>query len=436
MKIHKINLFVYGVLLFLFLLIISPVFCTAAVYSVRWDIELENSPRGFSVDVDDNLHFSYWNSDGTKYYFSKISKEGLEFFDKALIPQPSFNTYLIDDFGKYFFVSIEKKINTWSGYLGKEFTISHYSADLIYISTFNVNLSSCFEGEFLGNLKYVDSDCIYFAILEYQGEYDELSTELDCIQLAKFSTTGEKLWNRTIALNPDSAIFSFCKNSYGNVYVENEGVLYYIDDENGTDIWQQTIVIDDPTISLISLESKYLMAFKENALLVVITSGLKLFMKLCKVDGNFDWELKLETETNNQVFNGRSIVIEDDFLGITTLEEDLVYDEGEKTNEKTNIFHFHLLNSAKEVLYEERIEITDEVVASSDILRGIIILPTSEGHFYRYEFMRDRENDIIKNTIQYCIPKTNFIPGYTFIISLSSISILVLLVINRRKISK
>ena len=123
MRIHKKNLFASGVICLLFLLVISPEFCKAAAYSVQWEIELEtNSPRSFSVDVDDNLHFSYWNSDESENYFSKVSKEGLELFDKTPNPQPSFNTYLIDDFGKYFFVSIEEMINTWSGLLGKEFT--------------------------------------------------------------------------------------------------------------------------------------------------------------------------------------------------------------------------------------------------------------------------------------------------------------------------
>ncbi len=423
MRIHKKNLFASGVLVLLFLLVISPVFCTAASYSVRWEIELEKfSLNGLSVDVDDNLYLSYLNSDEIEIYFSKVSKEGTEIFDKTLNPEPSNYRYRMDDFGKYYFIDTEEET----------FTISQYSNELIFISTYNINLSSYFEGEFFGDLYYVDSDCIYFAILEYQGEYDSLNTELDRIQLAKFSTTGEKLWNRTIALNPDGTIFGFCKNSYGNIYVENEGVLYYLDDENGEEIWQKMIRIDDPTISLISLESKYLIAFKENVLLVVITYCSKLFMKLCKVDGNFDWELTIEAETPNRGLDGYSIAIENGFLGFTTLEDDFVSDTGEKTS----IINLHLLNSAKEVLYEERIEFTDEVAVSSDILRYIKILPTSEGHFYRYELMRDRENDKVENTIQYCIPRTNFITGYTLIISISSISILVLLVAYRRKISK
>ncbi|MCG3224995.1 MAG: hypothetical protein H7647_11050, partial [Candidatus Heimdallarchaeota archaeon] len=209
-------------------------------------------------------------------------------------------------------------------------------------------------------------------------------------------------------------------------------VLYYLDDENGTYIWQNTIVIDDPTISLNSVESKHLIAFKENTLLVVMTIGLRLFMKFCKVDGTFDWELKLETEETYLVFTGITIAIEDDFLGITSLVEDFDSDEGEKSS----IFHLHLLNSAKEVLYEERIEITDESDTGWDVLRRIKIFPTSEGHFYRYDLTRDSVNDIVESTIQYCIPRTNFITGYTLLISLSSISILVLLVVYRRKTSK
>jgi hypothetical protein len=431
MRIHKKNLFASGVLVLLFLLVISPVFCTAASYSVRWEIEMEtNSPRGFSVDVDDNLHFSYWNSDETENYFSKVSKEGIELFDKIISPKPNYITYLIDDFGEYYFIDIDEPINPWFSIMGKEFTISKYSNELVYYSTIRVNLSSYFEGNSTGHLYYIDSECIYFAIWEYQTDY----YDLDSIQLAKYNTVGEKLWNRTLDLNPTynpyRPVFGFCKNSYGNIYVENDGVLYYLDDEDGTDIWQHTIVIDEPTIQID--EPPYLIAFKENVLIVYLTLGQRVFLKFCYVDGNFDWELVIEPETNNRVFTSGSIAIEGDFLGITTLEEEFVYDEGEKTS----IIHLHLLNSAKEVLYEERIEFTDEVAVSSDILRYIKILPTSEGHFYRYELMRDRENDKVENTIQYCIPRTNFITGYTLIISISSISILVLLIAYRRKISK
>ncbi|MCG3225091.1 MAG: hypothetical protein H7647_11530, partial [Candidatus Heimdallarchaeota archaeon] len=126
--------------------------------------------------------------------------------------------------------------------------------------------------------------------------------------------------------------------------------------------------------------------------------------------------------------------INDEYLGISVVE---VYYDSDK-QEKTNIFYLKMLSITKEILYEEeitmKIDEADNIVVDND--RCIKILPTSEGHFYLNEFVRDRANDIVENTIKYCIPKTNFIPGYTFIITLSSISIFVLAIIIRRRTSK
>ena len=421
MRTNKKNLFASGVLILFFLVIISPMFCNAAAYSVRWDMELgENSLRNLSVDIDDNLYYSFRDYDEGTTYFSKVSKEGWELYNKTLNSEPNFYSYRIDDYGNHFFVFIDEIIIPEHAVLGREFTILKYTNDLILNSTIKVNLSSYFEGEFLGNLYYVDSDCIYFAIWEYQTEY----TDLDSIQLAKFSTAGERLWNRTIAYNPKRTIFGFCKNSYGNIYVENEDVLFYIDDENGEEIWQKVNLMDDP----------YLMAFKEHVLMVDFTPDGRLVLKLCDVSESIAWELFIQKENVNGYFLIQNAAINDEYLGISVVE---VYYDSDK-QEKTNIFYLKMLSITKEILYEEeitmKIDEADNIVVDND--RCIKILPTSEGHFYLNEFVRDRANDIVENTIKYCIPKTNFIPGYTFIITLSSISIFVLAIIIRRRTSK
>jgi hypothetical protein len=314
-----------------------------------------------------------------------------------------------------FFVSIDKQIFTGDNVLGREFTIVKYTNEMILDSIFHINLSSYFEGNLVGNLRYVDSDCVYIDIREYQTEL----TDLDSLQLAKFNTQGERLWNRTIALNPDRKFFSFCKNNLENVYVEHEGVLYYLDGENGSELWKKEIILDDPG----------LIAFEENVLMVKFTQDRNLALNLFNVNQYIEWEYIIQKTMTDSYFEIQNIYIKELSIGVSLKE--LKFDSAKEI--MTNIFHLKILNAAKDVLYEEEIKRMDNVETHADIFRNIKICPTSDGNFYLYEFMKDRVNDFVKNTIQYCIPRANLIPGYTLTTALTSVSFLVLAIIIRRK---
>ncbi len=420
MKINKKSLFTIGILVFFSFSIISPVFCKAtAAHDVIWDLEQDNYLlKNFYVDEDDNFYFSYKNTDENQFYFTKISDEGVNYYTKNLDSEPSFYSYFVDDSISYFFVSIDKQIFPGDNVLGREFTIVKYTNELILDSIFHINLSSYFEGNLVGNLRYVDSDCVYIDIREYQTEL----TDLDSLQLAKFNTQGERLWNRTIALNPDRKFFSFCKNNLENVYVEHEGVLYYFNGEDGSELWKKEIILDDPG----------LIAFEENVLMVKYTQDGNLALYLVNVNQNIEWEYIIQKTMTDSYFEIQNVYIKDLSIGVSLKE--LKFDSAKET--MTNIFHLKILNATKDVLYEEKIERMDNVETHADIFRNIKIYPTSDGNFYLYELMKDRVNDFAKNTIQYCIPRANFSSGFTIFASLTSVSILVLLVIYRRRTSK
>ncbi len=323
--------------------------------------------------------------------------------------EPSLYSYFVEDSVNYFFVSTV---------LGREFTIVKYTNELILDSMFHINLSSYFEGNLVGNLRYVGSDCVYVDIREYQTEL----TDLDSLQLAKFNTQGERLWNRTIALNPDRNFFSFCKNNLENVYLEHEGTLYYLDGEDGSELWKKEIILDDPG----------LVAFEENVLMVKFTQDGNLALYLVNVNQNIEWEYIIQKTMIDSYFEIQNVYIKDLSIGVSLKE--LKFDSAKEI--MTNIFHLKILNATKDVLYEEEIERMDNVETHVDISRSIKIYPTSDGNFYLYELMKDRINDFVKNTIQYCIPRANFSSGFTIFTSLTSVSILVLFVIYRRRTSK
>ena len=251
----------FGIMVPILLFLLLSTMCRAASLSIEWKMDFENKTiGGFSVDDNNNLYYSYWNDDAEENYYSKVTQEGQIKYNKTASPKPDSSIYWIDDSGNFFFLKIEDKIPE-SDYLGKVFTFSKYDNNLTYESTSIVNLTSCFQNNFTANLYHVDDESVYFAIWEYQTDY----SDLDRLQLAKFGMSGELKWNRTVATNPDRTIFGFCKNSFGNIYVENNSVLYYIDDETGIDIWQREITIIDPTISS---EDQALVAFQENVLLL------------------------------------------------------------------------------------------------------------------------------------------------------------------------
>ncbi len=425
MKNYKKNVFSFGVLVLIFLISTVPIFSQAVSYNVIWDMEVESdSLSSLSVDVDNNAYYSYWDSEISTYSFAKVTDDGLVLYDKPVIPEPESYMRRIDDNGNYFFISVNEQPydNT---VLGKEFTFTKYTSDLNYVSTSRVNLSNYFTGNFTGNLYYVDSDCTYFAIWEYQDEVHDL----DSIQLAKFSVTGVKLWNRTIATTPDSTVFGFCKNSLGNIYVSDEGIIYYLDDDNGQIIWQKLIILDN---SQYTIDSYHLTAFQENVLLVSVTLGQNLLLKLWNLDNSTGWELVVERDEIYHSFAISSVVVEGEYLGIVTYESSYVQED----QELTNIFKLKLLNMTKGVLYEEKIEYVYEIENPYDISRKMRLYPTSDGHFYLYECFKDEVNSIDESSIKFCIPRPNFSSGYTLLVTFAGFSALILAVIIRKRMVK
>ena len=429
-EINKGTVVVFGISVLFSLVIISPAFIKADTFRVQWDMNIEtNSLLSFTVDADNNLYFSFYNPSEHDYVYSKVSEDGLVHYDKTLSPKPNYNFSRIDNYGNRYFIYVEEKVYVYSIY-GKEFTITKFTDDLVYASTSFVNLSIYFEGNFTGYLYYVDSDCAYFAILEYQSDVDILLS----IQLVKFTITGEKLWNRTITSDPCRNNFDFCKNANGNIFIGYDGILYYLVDENGAVIWQQTIIIEEPTIEYYDQE---LMAYQENVMLVAWTIDGKLFLKLWTLDNSTGWELvyTAESTSTQPTFHSSSCVVEGDYLGIVTREH--IYDVDDK--ELTSIYHLRLLNEEKEVLYTERVEIVEIVDVDEtgfEINRKMKLYPTNDGNFYLYEFLYYKANDEDESTIKYCIPNPGFTPGYTFAITFTSVSILNLAVVIRKRMLK
>ena len=405
-------------------LLLSTV-CQAASLSIEWEIGFEGKTIGrISVDNNNNLYYSYWNDDAEEYCCSKVTQEGQIEYNKTPSPKPDSFTYWIDDSGNFFFVKIEDKIEE-SDYLGKVFTFSKYNNNLSYESTSIVNLTSYFQNNFTANLYHVDDEGAYFAIWEYQTDY----SDLDRLQLAKFGMSGELKWNRTVATNPDRTIFGFCKNSFGNIYVENNGILYYIDDETGINIWQREITIIDNTISS---EDQTLVAFQENVLLVDFVPDGRLFLKLCMLDNSVGWEMTIGAESSSNFLTIMSLVVEDEYLAISVKEESFDFDK----KEKITTFQLQLLNITKDVFYKDTIEVKYEDETGVDIRRTMKIYPTNDGNFYLYESMVDRVNEIEESIIKYCLPKTSIISGYSISIAFTSFAFLFLVVVTRRKIKK
>jgi len=408
----------------LLFLLLSPV-CQAASLSIEWKIGFENKTiGGFSVDNNNNIYYSYWNDEVEEFYYSKVTQEGQIEYNKTPSPKPDSFAYRIDDSGNFFFVKIEDKISE-SNNLGKIFEFSKYDNDLTYESTSLENLSSYFQDNFTANLYHVEDESAYFAIWEYQTEYNDL----DRLQLAKFGMSGELKWNRTVATNPNRTIFGFCKNSLGNIYVENNDVLYYIDDETGLNIWQREITIIDPTISS---EDQTLVTFQENVLLVDFILDGRLFLKLCMLDNSMGWEMTIGPESISNFLTIMSLVVEDEYLALSVKEESFDFDK----KEKITTFQLHLLNISKDVFYRDTVEFKDDDETGVDVRRNMGIYPTNDGNFYLYESYEDRGNEIKESTIKYCLPKFNTISGYTISIILTSFAFLFLAAVIRRKIRK
>lgn len=415
----------FGIIVPILLFLLLSTVCQAASLSIEWKMDFENKTiGGFSVDNNNNIYYSYWNDNAEEYYYSKVTQEGQIEYNKTASPKPDSSTYWIDDSGNFFFVEIKDKISE-SNYLGKVFTFSKYDCNLTYESTSIVNLTSYFQNNFTANLYHVNDESAYFAIWEYQTEYNDL----DRLLLAKFEISGELEWNRTVAINPDRTIFGFCKNSIGNIYVENNDVLYYIDDETGINIWQREIIINDPTISS---EDQALVAFQENVLLVDFVLDGRLFLKLCMLDNSVGWEMTIGAESISNFLTIMSLVVEDEYLAISVKEGSFDFDK----KEKITTFQLQLLNISKDVFYKDTVEFKDDDETGGDIWRAMKVYPTNDGNFYLYESYEDRVNEIKESTIKYCLPKFNSISGYTIPIVFTSFAFLYLAVVIRRKIRK
>lgn len=431
MKLYKRNVFAFGTLSLILLISLVPMSCEAASYFEEWSLDLEtDSFSGACVDNENNLYYSYWNDVVREPYFTKIDEDGKMLYDKPPTPDPACHFYDTDDFGNYYFIDIQEQYSSYYS-LGKGFIIKKYTSDLIYESTSTVNLSVYFEGNFTGQLCYVDSNYVYAAILEYQSDiYD-----LNCLQLAKFDDAGTKLWNITISTNPSLSFFGsvghfgFCRTDSGIVYVASEGFLYNLDDEDGEDIWEKQIILDNAQYTI---ESYYLIAYQENVLMVARTLSSVPLFKLWGQDDASKWEIVLDREEVYRQFYVSSISVEGEYLGIVTIE----YTFDSEEEELTNIFNLLLLNVSAGVICTERIEYIEEASNQLIIQRHMQMYPTNDGHFYLFEYFSDTSTEILDITLKYCIPKPKFTSGYTIPISLFSMSILVLAVTLRRRRTK
>ena len=431
MKLHKRNVFAFGTLSLILLISFVPMSCEAASYFEEWGLDLEtDSFSAAFVDNENNLYYSYWNDVVGEPYLTKIDEDGMMLYDKPPTPDPACHFYDTDDFGNYYFIDVLEQYSSYYS-LGKGFAIKKYTSNLIYESTSTVNLSVYFEGNFTGQLYYVDSNCVYATILEYQSDIYDLTG----VQLVKFDDAGTKLWNISVSTNPSLSFFGsaeyfeFCRTDNGEVYVTSEGFLYNLDDEDGEVIWEKQIILDNAQYTL---ESYYLIAFQENVLMVAQTLGSAYLLKLWGQDGASKWEIVLNLEEVYRQFYVSSISVEGGYLGILTREYSFDYEE----EEQTNIFNLLLLNVTAGVICTERIEYIEEASAYLIIQRHMQMYTTNDGHFYLFEYFSDTSTETLDITLKYCIPKPKFTSGYTMPISLLSMSILVIAVTLRRRRTK
>jgi hypothetical protein len=211
------------------------------------------------------------------------------------------------------------------------------------------------------------------------------------------------------------------ENTEGDVYVSYDKVLMKIQGFDGSLLWIRESDFNINAMTVVGNDICILDSYN-HILLQYITS-----------DNQLSWELEIKPELKLPPLN-RSFyeffISTGENIGLTYSE----YEDDSVAKKSTKLWKCLMINKYKKILVEEEWKWEESYEESQDVIKSYYLYPTTVDKFY---LILNKWNlqwlNGTSGIIKLCAVKTGLLPGNTLVSTLSSLIIVALVILIRRK---